>query len=82
MQVIECYSIMVWDSGERHNHRFYVASEAEAKKWKQQNKYDEYSKQTIVVFDSLEEAKENETSKVRERALAKLTELERKALGY
>ncbi len=82
MQVIECYSICVWDGGDRHNHKFYVKSEDEAKKWKAKNKYDEYYKVTLCVFETLEEAAENDTKKLRERALAKLDPMERKALGF
>ena len=39
-------------------------------------------KRTFVIFDSLAEMAENQTEKVRERALAKLTPLEKKALGF
>jgi hypothetical protein len=81
MQVIKCFSIEVWDGGSMHNHKFYVASEEEAKKWKAKNTYDTYYAKTFV-FDTLEEATENDTKKVKARALAKLTEIERQALGF
>lgn len=83
MKTIEYYDIEVWDGGDRHNRKFSVASEHEAKKWKEakENRYDTYTKHTLVVFDTLEEAMENDLASVRKRLLAKLTPLEKQALG-
>ena len=42
MQIIKCWDIQVWDGGERHNHRYYVATKEAADEWKFRNKYDYY----------------------------------------
>jgi hypothetical protein len=82
MRTIDCWSIRVWDGADRHNHKFYVASYDEAAKWLEQNKYDTVEMATIVVFDDLNEAMENDLKLVKDRTLAKLTPLERRSLGY
>ena len=81
MQTIECWDVAVWDGGDRHNHKFYVASEEEAKKWKEKNKYDFIQKRTFVIFDTVEEAEDNDLATVRKRLLSKLTTIEKRALG-
>lgn len=81
MQIIECWNIQDWDGGERHNHVFYITSEEEKEAYLAKNKHSLAFKQTLVVFDTLEEREANTTAKLRESALAKLTPLERKALG-
>lgn len=81
MQVIECWDVQVWDGGDRHNHKFFLRSEKEAKKWKEKNQYDYIAKKTITIFDSFEEALENDLVEVRKRTLAKLSPLEKQALG-
>lgn len=82
MQVLKLYSVQVWDGGDRHNHRFFLTSKAEADRYIKDNKYDTVFEQTIEIFDTLEEWKEWNTGKVKERALSKLTAEERRALGY
>lgn len=81
MLEIECYSIEVWDGGDRHNHKFYVKTEEEAKRWKKENQYDSYHKKTFTIFDTIEEARENDLAAVRRRVIAKLSPIERRALG-
>jgi hypothetical protein len=46
------------------------------------NKYDYIRPFNFTVFDTIEEAEDNDTAKVKERALAKLSTMERKALGF
>ena len=82
MQVLKLYDVQVWDGGARHNHKFYLTSEAEAQRYLKDNTYDTVYEKTIEIFDSLEEWHEWNTGKVRERALSKLTAEERRALGY
>lgn len=82
MQVIGCWSILEWDGCDRHNHKFYISSEDEACRHLDANKHDIVERTTLVIFDTLEEVEENKLSKLRESALAKLTPLERKALGF
>lgn len=81
MQVIECWSIQQWDGGDRQNHAFYLTSAEEKEKYMKTHKQDAAVKTTLVVYDTLDEVAENDRKKVRERALAKLTPLEKMALG-
>lgn len=81
MQVINCYNIQVWDGGDRHNHRYYVANEEAAKEWVFRNKYDMYFEQEFVILDDLAEVEEYKLHQTRARALAKLNAEEKKALG-
>lgn len=81
MKQFEVYDIQQWDGGERHNHKFYLASKEEAEKYIAENKYDRFDHKVLVVFDTVEEAKDNDLKTVRERVIAKLTPLERRAMG-
>ena len=81
MQQFEVYDIQQWDGGERHNHKFYLASKEEAEKYIAKNKYDRYDHKVMIVFDTVEEAEENDLKTVRARVIAKLTPLERRAMG-
>ena len=81
MQVIKCWDIQAWDGGDRHNHKYYVATEEAAKEWKFRNKHDIYFAQEFVILDDLAEVEEYKLHQTRQRALAKLTPEEKKALG-
>lgn len=82
MQVLKLYSVQVWDGGDRHNHKFFLTNKAEADRYIKDNTYDAVFEQTFEIFDTLDEWKEWNTGKVKERALSKLTAEERRALGY
>ena len=82
MQVLKLYSVQVWDGGDRCDHKFYLTSKEEAEKYKAKNKYDNIAEVNLEIFDTLEEWADWNTGKVRDRALAKLTPEERRALGY
>lgn len=81
MKIVECWSVEVWDGGGMTNHAFYVADEAEADKWLIANKCDVKVKKTFTIFDTLEEAMDNDLATVRKRVIEKLTPLERRAMG-
>ena len=81
MKTIEAWSIQVWDGASNHNHKFYVASEEEAQKFIEGNSYDRIDKQTIVIYDTLEEALDHDLATIKQRVIAKLTPLERRAMG-
>ena len=81
MQIIKCWDIQTWDGGDRHNHKYYVATKGAADEWKAKNKYDEVYEKEFVILDSLDELTEYENGELRKRALAKLTEAEKKVLG-
>jgi hypothetical protein len=82
MKKITAYSIRVWDGGDRCNHKFYVASEEEAKKWIKANTYDNYYEVDIEIYDTLEDWAEHNEEAIRKRALRKLSPEERAALGW
>lgn len=81
MQVFKLYSVCVWDGCDRQDHKFYLTSKAEADKYLKNNTYDTVREVNLEIFDTLEEWEVAENSKLRERALAKLTDTERRALG-
>jgi len=58
MQIIKCWDIQTWDGGDRHNHRYYVATQEAAEAWKETNKYDEIYKKEFVILDDLSEVVE------------------------
>jgi hypothetical protein len=82
MRTVTCWDVQEWDGGDRTNHSFYVATKEEADKWKQKNTFDSVSERTIEIYDSLEEYQESRAEATKQRALAKLTPIERKALGF
>lgn len=81
MQIINCWDIQVWDGGDRHHHKYYVATKEAADTWMKRNTYDHISERKIIVFDNLDEISEYRTGEARKRALSKLTEEEKFALG-
>jgi hypothetical protein len=81
MKIIKVWDIQVWDGGDRHNHRYYVATKEAADAWKAKNKYDEVYEHEFIILDGLEELEEYENGQLRKKALAKLTDAEKKVLG-
>ena len=81
MQVIKCWDIQVWDGGDRHNHKYYVATKEAAEQWVAKNTYDTFYETEFVVLADLNEVEEYKNHELRRRALAKLTAEEKKALG-
>ena len=82
MQVISCWDVQVWDGGDRCNHKFFVATKEEAEKWIKANTYDSIYERKFEIYDTVEEYLEGTSKETKERALAKLTQIERKALGF
>lgn len=82
---IDCYEVTESDGGGMHsNHVAFVGSKAlademvaKSKGWRSHNKY----KKLITIFDTMEEIDANSKSNLRKSALAKLTNLEKEALG-
>ena len=81
MQIIKCWDIQVWDGGERHNHKYYVATKEAADQWMAKNKFDSVWEKEFVILDSFAELEEYRNGEMRKRALAKLTEEDKKVLG-
>lgn len=81
MKVIECWAVYEWDGGDRHNFKFYLASKAEADKYKEKHKHDDVRPVVLTIFDSVEESEAHDVKTLRRAAIAKLSPLERQALG-
>lgn len=82
MKKIEYYQFMQWDGGERHIPKepcFSNKSDADA--FLDDNKHSHFDKRTVYVFDSIDEYNATKSKELRDQALSKLTELEKKALG-
>jgi hypothetical protein len=81
MKILKVWDIQVWDGGDRHNHKYYVATKEAADEWIEKNKYDMIYEKEIVILDSWDELQDYKNGELRKRALAKLTEEERIVLG-
>ena len=81
MQIIKCWDIQVWDGGDRHNHKYYVATKEAADEWMAKNKFDSVYEREFVILDSWNELQDYKTGELRKRALAKLTDEEKLVLG-
>ena len=82
---IGCYEVTESDGGGMHsNHLMYVSSMeladkmvSKSKGWRTASKYTKL----ITIFDTMEEIEANSKANLRKSALAKLTNLEKEALG-
>lgn len=81
MKIIKCWDIQVWDGGDRHNHRYYVATKEAADEWMAKHKYDMVYEHEMVILDSWDELQDYKNGELRKRALAKLTAEEKVVLG-
>lgn len=82
---VDCWEVTEADGGGMHsNHVAYVSTkelaeqmEAKSKGWRSISKYTKL----ITIFDTMEEIEANSKANLRKSALAKLTNLEKEALG-
>ena len=81
MQIIKCWDIQTWDGGDRHNHRYYVSTKELADEWMARSKHDMVFEKEFIIMDDLAEVDEYKLQLIRQQALAKLNEQEKKALG-
>jgi hypothetical protein len=81
MQIIKCWDIQTWDGGDRHNHKYYVKTEEDARAWLEKNKYDAIYECEFVILDDLTEVEAFKNGQLRKQALAKLTDAEKVVLG-
>ena len=81
MKVIECWIVEQWDGGEFHIPKFYLATKDEANKYKDKHMHDNVRPVVLTIYDSVEESEANDTRTLRRNAIAKLSPLERQALG-
>lgn len=82
MKQLTIWRIEEWDGGDRTiPNGNYFSNKKAADEYKKNNKYNCCIEQTIRIYDSLKDMEDNSKQKLKERALAKLTEEERKILG-
>jgi len=82
---IDCYEVTESDGGGMHsNHIAYVSNKeladklvSKSKGWRNMSKYTKL----ITIFDTMEEVEANSKANLRKSALAKLSNLEKEALG-
>jgi hypothetical protein len=82
MKKIEYYRFMEWDGGDCHVPKDpCFLNKADADAFLGDNRYDRFDRRTVYVYESLEEYTAVSEEKTRAAALAKLTDIEKKALG-
>jgi hypothetical protein len=81
VKVIECKQVDEWDGGDRQNFGFYISADVPNEDIEKARPHCYIQKKTIVVFDSLQELADHGVYKLRRAAWAKLTPLERQAIG-
>lgn len=82
MKTITYYQFMEWDGGDRHHSKEPAfLNKADADQFLGDNVYHHFSKITVPVYESFEEYEKVSSERVEMQALAKLTDLEKKALG-
>jgi hypothetical protein len=81
MITLKLYDIQVWDGGSEYNHKHYTSDLEAAEAWMAKNKYDNVVERTMIIAESVEELFDLDSGEIKKRALAKLTEAEKIALG-
>lgn len=82
MKTVTFYQFMQWDGGDRHDPTELCFSNLDdMKKYMKGNLYDKFQKRTYVIYDSLEEYNQVNMEETKKSALAKLTDIEKMALG-
>ena len=81
MITLTVYDIQVWDGRDRHIHKHYTTDPEATKAWLNKNPHDFIQKKTMIIAESTEELFDMDSGEVKRRALAKLTEAEKIALG-
>lgn len=81
MQIIDCYSICVWDGGSGQNHKYYVSNRETAQEWVKTYTFDSIYQKQFIILDSMDEIANFQKEELRKSALSKLSADERDALG-
>ena len=81
MQVIEVKRIDTWDGGDHHEFKAYVEATVPNAEIEKKYRNCHIADEVLTVFASLAELDENSIPNLRKSAYAKLTPLERKAIG-
>lgn len=81
MNSFEVKRVDLWDGGDRHNFGFYISATVPNDQIEKTHPHCSIHKQVLTIFDDLAEVEENSYKNLRKKALAKLTPMERDALG-
>lgn len=81
MKVFDVKAVHGWDGGDRRNFSFYIDASVSDEEIKRACQLCQVVRTPLVILDSLEEREELKSANLRRSAWAKLTPLERKALG-
>lgn len=81
MQVMEVKRIDAWDGGDRHDFKAYVSNTIPDAEIQKRYRSCQIIPEILTVFDTLDEIEENSVANLRKSAYAKLTPMERKAIG-
>lgn len=80
---LDTWEIWTWDGTDRHNSTgFLFDNQTMAEAYKKANPYDYVNHKQFVIVHSLEDLREAQLEATKERALSKLSPLERQALGF
>lgn len=82
MKIITAYDWQKWDGGERSFHYAFIQlTDEELSKMKKDIKCDSFILRDIVVYESIDDYKNNNITNQRKAALDKLTDYEKRLLN-
>jgi len=82
MRKITFYQFQQWDGGDRHIPKdICFETREEADIFLGNNKYDMFERRSFTIFDSIDEYEQSKSEEVKKTALAKLSDIEKRALG-
>lgn len=81
MKVMEVLRVSDWDGGDRHNFSFFLDGSNSPEDVLAKRQHCEVRKETLIVYDSLQDAVDHSTLKLAQAAWDRLRPEERKALG-
>jgi hypothetical protein len=82
MEILKLYQLYQWDGGEREVPKsVYFKTRAECDQYLEGRKHDRFREETLHIFESAAEYKESKSQSLKASALAKLSDLEKLALG-
>jgi len=82
MKTITFYQLQQWEYGDHHISKdICFETKKEADIFLGKKKYDRFERRTFTIFDSVNEYEQSKSEEVKKTALAKLTDIEKRALG-
>lgn len=81
MLISEVKQVDLWDGGDRHNFGFFIRAEVADKDIQDRHPHCSIMRKTLCVFETLDEVEANSVKELRRKVWAKLSPLERAAIG-